>query len=205
MFITFEGLEGSGKSTQASILANRLKEKGFPIVATREPGGTRIGEEIRNITHSRESVDLTAVAETYLMAASRAQHVREIIKPALDAKKTVICDRYIDSSLAYQGYGRMLGLSTIEQLNHLAINKCLPDITFFLDVPILTGFKRRNSSDKIDRMDLQQKAFYERVYAGYLEIQKIYPKRIISINAARTIETVAEEIEKIIRARINLG
>src|SRR3989338_7178344 len=106
LFIVFEGLEGSGKSTQAGLLASRLMEAGYDIKATREPGGTRIGELIRRITHSRENVALTAVAESYLMAASRAQHVREIIRPALDVGLTVICDRYIDSSLAYQGYGR---------------------------------------------------------------------------------------------------
>src|SRR3989304_4912892 len=117
--ITFEGLEGSGKSTQVGLLASFLKEKNYQIKVTREPGGTRIGELIRQITHRRENVDLTAVAESYLMAASRAQHVREIIRPARETGLIVLCDRYIDSSLAYQGYGRELGEEVINQLNRL--------------------------------------------------------------------------------------
>src|SRR3989338_11285533 len=140
LFIVFEGLEGSGKSTQAGLLASRLLEEGFDIKATREPGGTRIGELIRQITHSKDNLDLTAVAESYLMAASRAQHVREIIRPALEAGKIVICDRFIDSSLAYQGFGRELGEETIEQLNNLAIDGLWPDITFFLDISTNEGF-----------------------------------------------------------------
>src|SRR3989338_10065245 len=109
LFITFEGIEGSGKSTQVGLLASRLREEGRIIVVTREPGGTRIGEEIRNITHNKDNVDLTAVSESYLMAASRAQHVRQIIRPALEQGMVVLCDRFLDSSLAYQGYGLGLG------------------------------------------------------------------------------------------------
>lgn len=202
MFITFEGLEGSGKSTQAGLLGGKLKEKGYSIVVTREPGGTRIGEEIRNITHSRENVDLTAVAESYLMAASRAQHIREIIKPALDNGKIVICDRFIDSSLAYQGYGRKLGLSTIVQLNHEAIDGIWPDLTIFLDVPIKVGFARRNGTDKIDRMDLQQKEFYERVYEGYLTLVKKYTERIIPVDASKAISEVAKKVEKLVLPKL---
>lgn len=200
LFISFEGLEGSGKSTQVGLLGSKLKEEGYEIVVTREPGGTRIGELIREITHGRENVDLTGVAEAYLMAASRAQHVREIIKPALEANKIVVCDRFLDSSLAYQGYGRELGEETIWQLNTLAIEGVLPDLTFFLDVSPAMGFSRRNGTKKIDRLDLQQKDFYERVYEGYKKLAEKYTERFVVIDGTKPIEEVAgmvwEEVEK---------
>lgn len=201
-FITFEGMEGSGKSTQVGLLGSRLKEEGFNIVVTREPGGTRIGEEIRNITHSRESVDLTAVTEAYLMAASRAQHVREIIKPALEAGKIVICDRYIDSSLAYQGYGRQMSQATIEQLNHEAIENIWPEMAIFLDIPLVKGMNRRNGSDKIDRLDLQQIDFYKRVYEGYQMIIGKDKDRFLVIDSAKTVTEVAAEIWKNVSRRL---
>lgn len=198
-FISFEGLEGSGKSTQAGLLGSKLKEEGKEIVVTREPGGTRIGELIRNITHSRENVDLTAVSEAYLMAASRAQHVREIIKPALLSGKIVIADRFIDSSLVYQGFGRELGEETITQLNNLAVENVMPDVTFFLDVPPEIGFARRNETSKIDRLDLQQKDFYDRVYKGYKKLAEIYKERIVIINSTKTIVEVSQNIWSIIK------
>src|SRR3989338_10140474 len=202
-FISFEGLEGSGKSTQAGLLGSKLKEEGYEIVVTREPGGTRIGELIRNITHNRENVDLTAVTEVYLMSASRAQHVREIIKPTLSSGKIVICDRYIDSSLVYQGYGRGLGEETVWQLNHLAIEEVIPNLTFFLDVPPDIGFARRNGTDKIDRLDLQQKDFYDRVYAGYKKLAEKYKERIVMIDGTKTIVEVSQQIWSIIVDMLN--
>lgn len=201
-FITFEGLEGSGKSTQVGLLASHLREQRRAIVVTREPGGTRIGEQIRAITHDRDNVDLTAVAEAYLMAASRAQHVREIIRPALTAGKIVISDRYIDSSLAYQGYGRELGFETIEQLNNEAIDNVMPVLTIFLDVTPQVGIARRNGSEKIDRLDLQQKDFYERVYQGYKKLAEKYHKRIVLINSEPAIEVVSAHIWKILSSHL---
>lgn len=193
-FITFEGLEGCGKSTQLSLIAGKLKEKGYSILATREPGGTRIGEKIRAITHDRENVDLTRIAEAYLMAASRAQHVREIIRPALQAKKIVLCDRYIDSSLAYQGYGREIGEEKIVKLNELAVDLVYPDLTILLDCGPLIALKRRNHTDKIDRLDLQQSDFYDRVHTGYHEIAKKSPERIYLIDSTRNINDVAKDV-----------
>src|SRR3989344_2241785 len=140
LFITFEGLEGSGKSTQIGYLASKLKELNYNLKATREPGGTRIGELIRQITHNKDNVDLTSVAESYLMAASRAQHVREIIRPALEQGYIVLCDRFLDSSLAYQGYGRNLGEDEIYTLNKMAIGDVYPDLTVFLNVAPEIGF-----------------------------------------------------------------
>lgn len=193
-FITFEGVEGSGKSTQVGLLASRMKEEKLDIVVTREPGGTRIGELIRNITHGRENVDLTGVAEAYLMSAARAQLVREIIKPALTGGKIVIADRFIDSSLAYQGYGRELGEEVIEQLNNLAVEKVMPHLTIFLDVTPEVGFARRNGTEKIDRLDLQQKDFYNRVYNGYKKLAEKYKERYFVVDSSKSIIEVEEKI-----------
>lgn len=198
LFITFEGLEGSGKSVQVGLLGSKLREAGYPIVVTREPGGTRISEQIRAITHHPDNVDLTAVAEAYLMSASRAQHVREIIKPALWDGKIVISDRYLDSSLAYQGYGRELGEKEIYELNVLAIEGIEPDITIYLDVPPEVGFKRRNNSTKVDRLDLQQQDFYDRVRRGYETLIKENPKRFCVVDGTGSIEHVAQKVWKCI-------
>ena len=174
IFITFEGLEGSGKSTHTGLLASKLAEENFKIKVTREPGGTRIGEKIRDLTLSRDNVDLTAVAECYLMAASRAQHVREIIRPAIAEGLVVICDRFLDSSLAYQGAGRGLGEDLVLELNKLAIDGVWPNLTIFMDIPIDVGLERRNGTHKIDRLDLQQKDFYQRVRVGYKKLAEKY-------------------------------
>lgn len=192
LFISFEGLEGSGKSTQVGLLGSKLREEGYEIVVGREPGGTRIGEQIRAITHDRGNVELTSMAEAYLMAASRAQYVREIIRPALENGKVVLSDRYVDSSLAYQGYGRELGEQVIFQLNSFAIDGILPTLTIFLDVAAHVGMERRNGSDKVDRLDLQQKEFYHRVYEGYKKIIKKYKHRYVTIDAKGTIEDTAK-------------
>lgn len=201
MFISFEGVEGSGKSTQAGKLASHLREEGKDIEVVREPGGTRIGEHIRNITHDRENVELTAVAEAYLMAASRAQLVRDIIKPALSTGKIVIADRFIDSSLAYQGYGRKLGEQAVIDLNKLALDTILPCLTFFLDCTPELGFSRRNGTEKIDRLDLQQKDFYQRVYDGYKSLAMKYQERFVVIDSQNSIEEVADLIWKEVEKR----
>ncbi|MBM3283792.1 dTMP kinase [Candidatus Gottesmanbacteria bacterium] len=193
-FITVEGIEGSGKSVQVGLLASRLREEGYEIVVTREPGGTRIGEEIRNITHNPQNVELTAASEAYLMAASRAQLVREIIRPALLDGKIVIADRFIDSSLSYQGYGREFGEDIIIRLNRLATDDVFPDLTIFLDVSPKVGFARRNNSGKKDRLDLQQKDFYRRVYEGYKKLAEKHKERYFIVDSSKSIEEVAQII-----------
>jgi len=194
-FITIEGGEGAGKSIQVEILASHLREEGYPIVVTREPGGTRIGEQIRAITHNQENVDMEATTEAYLMAAARAQHVAQIIEPALAAGKIVVCDRYVDSSIAYQGFGRKLGADTITILNNLAVNGAKPDLTLLLSVPPGIGQKRRSKSDKAkDRLDLQQQDFYVRVHEGYLLLAKSDPARFVVIYAQKLIVQVAQSI-----------
>ncbi len=202
-FITFEGVEGSGKSTQVGLLASRMKEEGLDIVVTREPGGTRIGELIRNITHGRENVDLTAATEAYLMSGARAQLVREIIRPALLDGKIVIADRYVDSSLSYQGYGRELGEETIWQVNKLAIDDVIPHLTILLDVSVEVGFMRRNGTEKMDRLDLQQRDFYERVYNGYKKLAEKYKERYFVVDGDKSIEEVENIIWKKVQQNIN--
>lgn len=194
VLITFEGGEGSGKSVQVEILANHLREKGCEVVVTREPGGTRIGEHIRNITHDPENVDLDPKTEAYLMAAARAQHVAEVINPALKQRKIVICDRFLDSSIVYQGYGRGLGEQTIITLNQLAVGGIIPDLTILLDISVSEGLSRRhNGRKKIDRLDLQQRDFYERIRQGYQKIALKEP-RIYVISGTKSIEEIAKLI-----------
>lgn len=204
LFITFEGVEGSGKSTQVGKLASKLREMGKTIEVVREPGGTRIGEKIRSITHNRENVELTAVAEAYLMAASRAQLVRDIIKPALEVGKIVIADRFIDSSLAYQGYGRNLGEETILELNKLALDGVFPNLTVFLDLNPGLGHERRNGAKKPDRLDLQQKDFYERVYQGYKTLAEKYKDRYVVIDSTPSIDEVAGKIWEEVQEKLQI-
>ncbi len=195
IFITFEGNEGSGKSIQVEILASHLREESYEVVVTREPGGTRIGEHIRSITHDPENVDLAPATESYLMAAARAQHVSEVILPAISSGKIVICDRFIDSSIAYQGYGRKLGEKTIKELNKLAVGNIEPDLTILLDVSVEIGLlRRRNGRKKIDRLDLQQKDFYNRVSVGYKKLVKNDKSRFFVIAGSQPIEDIAKQI-----------
>ncbi len=203
LFITFEGGEGAGKSIQVEILASHFREDGHSVVVTREPGGTRIGEQIRTITHDPENVDLHPIAEAYLMAASRAQHVEEIIFPALEKGDIVVCDRFVDSSIAYQGYGRKLGPGIIARLNEIAVNGAQPDITILLNIDPSIGAKRRDhGSKKKDRLDLQQLDFYRRVHEGYLKLAADNPSRYIVIDASKSIEKVAESIWTNVKKRI---
>lgn len=203
-FIVFEGGEGAGKSVQAELLANRLCQDHQSVVVTREPGGTRIGEQIRAITHGTENVDLDPVAEAYLMAASRAQHVREIIAPALADGTIVISDRFVDSSIAYQGYGRNLGAKAIAALNVLAVNGAKPDLVILLDVPPAVGLARlENKVKRKDRLDMQQKDFYDRVHAGYLALAKNNPPRYVVVDATKAIEKVASSIWEIVTDILN--
>lgn len=203
-FITFEGGEGAGKSIQVEILASHLHEDGYNVTVTREPGGTRIGEQIRAITHNQENVDLDAVSEAYLMAAARAQHVAQIIEPSLENGKVVVCDRYVDSSVAYQGYGRKLGADIIAQLNALAVNGAVPDLTILLDVPPEVGLRRRGKSLKPkDRLDLQQKDFYERVHKGYLHLAKKDASHYLVVDSTKPIESVSTMIWKRVQTALN--
>lgn len=191
-FITFEGGDGSGKSTQIKKLKSFLEANGFDVILTREPGGTEIGEKIRSIILDPENGEMSAVTEAMLYAASRAQHVTEVIKPAIDSGKIVICDRFVDSSIAYQGYGRKLGES-VEIINSYAVGEYMPHMTFLLKLKPQAGSSRIAGRDK-DRIEQESAAFHQVVFDGYEELEKLYPERIVGIDASGTIEQIEEEI-----------
>jgi dTMP kinase len=190
MFVTFEGLDGSGKSTQAEFLRARLEADGESVVMTREPGGTELGEQIRDLVLHGGHV--APWAEALLYAASRAQHVDEVIRPALDGGSWVICDRYVDSSVAYQGVARELGLERVLELNLVAVGGLLPDRTFLLQldparVPARVGGKR-------DRLEREDDDFYARAAGGYRELAERFPERIVTLDATRPPGELAEEV-----------
>jgi dTMP kinase len=195
MFVSFEGLDGSGKTTQAELLRARLEADGEDVVATREPGGTPLGEGIRDLVlHGGHVVPW---AEVLLYAASRAQHVQEVIRPALGRGATVVCDRYVDSSVAYQGGGRGLGLDPVLELNLTAVDGLLPDATYLLVVSPETAAERMDgTSDRIERED---GAFRERAAAAYRELAARYPDRIRVLDASRAPDDLAEEVYAALR------
>ncbi|MFW5894522.1 MAG: dTMP kinase [Bacillota bacterium] len=198
-FITFEGPEGSGKTSILKAVEKRLHEKGLEVVSTREPGGIRISEMIRSVILDVDNMEMDARTEALLYAASRRQHIVEKIWPALEAGKIVLCDRFIDSSLAYQGAGRKLGIDNIYALNRFAIEDTMPDLTFFIDVPPNVGLARVfDNARKIDRLDLESIQFHTEVYKGYKELVEKFPRRIKVIDGNRKIEAVVDDVMQIL-------
>ncbi len=184
MFISFEGSDGSGKSTHIRLLSDKLRQHGYAVTVTREPGGCPIAEKIRAIVLDREHGEMTPVAEALLYAAARAQHVSEVILPALERGEIVITDRFLDSSIAYQGVGRGLGVDLIRQVNGPATGGLMPDVTFFMSVD--TGESARRISDRDqDRLELAGKGFHDRVYAGFTQLARENPGRIVTIDATK--------------------
>ncbi len=201
LFITFEGLDGAGKSTQIHKVKEIFEKKGYEVVLTREPGGTQISEKIRNIILDNNNDEMSFVTEALLYAASRAQHVHEKIKPALDAGKVVICDRYVHSSIAYQGYGRQLGADRVMQINSYAIEGIMPDISFFILLPSDKAMERlKNSQRELDRLEVEEIDFFERIEKGYNQIAEDYDN-IIKIDASKSVDEIAEEIKYWIEKR----
>jgi dTMP kinase len=194
MFITFEGVEGCGKTTQARLLAARLEERGSRTLVTREPGGAAISEQIRVILLDNKNDDMDAMAEALLYVASRAQFVAEIVRPALAAETVVICDRYADSTLAYQGYGRGLAIGTLRTLNRIATGGLIPDRTFLLDLPVDEGLARKRRGGDLNRLDNAGYAFHERVRNGYHALAEADPARWRVIDAGAAPSVVAEAI-----------
>jgi dTMP kinase len=200
IFISFEGTEGCGKSTQVTLLAERLRESGRTVRLLREPGGTPIGEEIRHtLKHSKDNTAMTWEAELLLMNASRAQLVREIIRPALAAGEVVISDRFFDSTTAYQGYGRQLDLVAVQRVIDLAVEATVPSVTFLVTVPAEVSEERLRSRQATmpfvrDRIEESDRAFFERVACGYEEIAAKNPQRIRRINGAQAVEHVHQDI-----------
>lgn len=183
-FITFEGCEGVGKSRQIKMLEEYLNNNGVKYYLTREPGGTPVSEQIRGVILDGKNVDMTDECEALLYAAARVQLLKEKVKPRLEAGELVFCDRYIDSSLAYQGYARGLGVDFVEKINDYAIKNFMPDYTIFLNLTPEQAFKRKGGVDKTDRLELSGMEFHQKVYEGYLDLAKKYSDRFIVIDAS---------------------
>ena len=196
LFITFEGSDGSGKTTQINLLSAHCKESGHQVIITREPGGTPIAESIRAIILDPNNKELTPVTEALLYAASRAQHVAEVIKPALEEGKIVLCDRFMDSSIAYQGYGRKLG-DDVRIVNEFAVQGLVPDLTFFVDVQPSEGLARIEKNGNFDRIEKEKLAFHEMVYSGYKALAKQNPQRYITVDGSASVEVLAAQIKKL--------
>ena len=199
-FITFEGPEGSGKTSVIVGVEKYLRESGYSILNTREPGGSKIAEDIRSIILHKDNIEMDAHAEALLFAASRSQHFNEKILPAINENKIILCDRFIDSSLAYQGHARELGIDKVYEINQFAIGNTLPELTLFIDVPPKVGLERVFSNiRKIDRLDLEELEFHEKVYEGYMILAKKYKNRFKIVDGTQPIEKVIEDAIQIIK------
>ena len=202
-FITFEGGDGAGKSTQINILKDELTAAGYDVILTREPGGTQISEKIRELILDPANSEMDDMTEAFLYAAARAQIVRELIKPALAEGKVVICDRFVDSSIAYQAFGRGLG-DAIGVINTYAVDGCMPDMTILLRLDPEKG-SRRIADREHDRIEQASDAFHRKVYEGYLKLEEMYPDRIVGIDASGTINEIAEEISGKVKEMMSRG
>jgi dTMP kinase len=203
MFITFEGPDGSGKTTQIAPLAEFLRQQGFTVLTTREPGGTAISEQVRAILHSMENTAMHPRSETLLYLAARAQHVEEIIRPALARGEIVLCDRYADSTLAYQGYGHGNDLQILRQLLHFATGGLWPDLTVLFDLSAEEGLQRRQAGGgEWNRLDAYQLAFHQRVCQGYRALAAEQPQRWVVLNAAQSVEAIQRQLREIIMSRL---
>ena len=200
IFISFEGIDGSGKSTIIQAVYAHYKNKGYDVLMTREPGGNKIAEKIRDIILDTDHDTMDARTEALLYAASRRQHLVEKILPALEANKMVLCDRFIDSSIAYQGYARGIGKENVFNLNLFAIEDHMPDLTIYLDVDVETGKSRMGSRDNLDRLETEGDAFFKRVYEGYQQIIH-NDKRIVIVDGTKTIEEVTQAVIEVIESR----
>lgn len=198
-FITFEGCDGCGKSTQLKMLSEYLTQNGVEHIFTREPGGGKISEAIREILLSGKNMEMTDECEALLYAASRVQHLNDRVEPALSAGKLVICDRYVDSSLAYQAYARGLGKEFIEKINAFALEKYLPDLTIFIDLSPEDAFRRKKGADADDRLEQAGMAFHQRVYEGYKALAKEYPNRFICVDGKQTPDGVFASVKKVMK------
>jgi len=193
LFITFEGPDGSGKTTQARMLAEYLESRGFAVLHTREPGGTAISEQIREVILTTRNQSIGDETEALLYSAARAQIVAELIRPALAAGKIVVCDRYADSTMAYQGYGLGLDLQALQDITQFATGGLTPDLTFYVDVPVEIGLARRHRGET-NRLDLKDPTYHSRVREGFLKMAQAEPRRWIVIDGTRSVDEVQEEI-----------
>ena len=200
LFITLEGGEGSGKTTIAKNVVNKMSLAGVDVIYTREPGGNKIAEEIRSIILNPENTEMDSRTEALLYAAARRQHLVEKIYPALEAGDIVICDRFIDSSLVYQGHARGIGIEEVLKINKFAIDECMPQLTIFLDIEPEVGLERisANKGREINRLDLEEITFHEMVYKGYQNQVEQNPQRIKVVDASQSIEKVSQEVYELI-------
>jgi dTMP kinase len=206
MFITFEGLDGSGKTTQAKLIAAYLKDAGYDVLLTREPGGTAIGDQIRAVLHNMDNTAMHPSAELLLYNASRAQLVAEVLRPHLASGGLVICDRFYDSTLAYQGYGHQLDLDVLRTIVTFATGGLKPDLTLYLDITPEDGLTRRKQAslfgEEWNRLDDMELAFHQRVYAGYQALMQAEPQRWVRIDAMQSIEQLQTDIRQKLEARL---
>lgn len=199
IFITMEGPDGSGKSTQIDLLREYLEKEGYDVLITREPGGTRISEAIREVILNKEYTEMSPVTEMLLYASARAQLINEVVGPALESGKAVISDRFVDSSLVYQGIARGLGVENVYNINLQAIGKYMPDVTFLLDLPADIGIARKKDQKELDRMESESLQFHRDVAEGYRSLAERFPDRIEKIDATLPIDSICD----IIKVRIN--
>ncbi|SDY35487.1 MULTISPECIES: dTMP kinase [Salimicrobium] len=205
MFITFEGGEGAGKTTVLKLLHEEFENQGYDVLATREPGGIRISEKIRDVILDPVHREMDAKTEALLYAAARRQHLTEKVIPALKEGKIVLCDRFVDSSLVYQGVGRGLGISEVMAINEFAIEEWMPDVTLFFDITPERGLARIDANDtrEKNRLDLEDIEFHRTVYEAYLELVARYPDRVERIDADQSLEKVTEEARQALRRHTN--
>ncbi len=203
MFITFEGPEGSGKSSQIALLSDFLRQQGFTVITTREPGGTLIGDQIRDVLHDVANTAMVPAAELLLYSASRAQLVGEVVRPALAAGQIVICDRFYDSTLAYQGYGRTLDLTELSHITQFATGGLKPDLTLLLDIEVERGLaRRRDGGEEMNRLDLEVVSFHRRVRDGYHELALLEPERWVIVDADQPVTAVQAALRQIVLSRL---
>lgn len=203
MLITFEGIEGSGKSTQANLLRDFLSDKGYTVTVTREPGWGQLGTLIRTIILEERDLVLAPMAELFLFCADRAQHVKDFIEPKLKNGEIVICDRFYDSTIVYQGYGRKLDMRLVNKAAKASALDISPDLTFLLNLPVREGLSRLKERGSITKMDEEPLEFHEMIRQGYMLIARREPERIKNINADRDISAVHEEVRALVLERIS--
>jgi dTMP kinase len=196
LFITFEGPEGSGKSTQASLAADSLRSRGYKVLHTSEPGGTALGKKVREIILEKDEIPMGSLAELFLFEADRAQHVREVIRPAIRDKKIVICDRFNTATFAYQGYGLGMDMDLINRVDDAATGALKPDLTVLLDIDIKLGMSRAHARSSADRMEKRGEDFHRKVREGYLDLASRDAERIKVIEVAEDIDRTREKVEK---------
>ena len=200
IFITMEGPDGSGKTMQMNMLEQELRQRGLDVLRSREPGGTAISEKIRDMLLDPANTEMSDRTEALLYAASRAQHVEQVLKPALRQGKIVLCDRYVDSSLVYQGIGRGLGIPAIEEINAFATGGLQPDVTIVLQIDFEEGLRRKGiQNGGLDRMEAQKEDFLRRIHDGFTELKELYPERVFLIDGAKAPSEVFQKIQNVLK------